>query len=219
MHKEIQIIAFLKIFQEWNQKMNLVGDKNPKEMMVKHVQDSLALLEFFEIESGQRVLDIGSGGGFPGIPLAIICPKAQFVLVDSVGKKMNAVKEIAKEIGLKNIQTVVERAEVLGHDSEYRERFGLVVARAVAPLQTLLEYAAPFLCIHGIFVAYKSAEYKKELAEAKNAIQQLGLQFEGDLHYELPEEMGSRTLLVFRKEKELHAKYPRKPGVPKKRPL
>ena len=148
MQKEFQLLQFLDLFEEWNQKLNLTSTKDRHELEVKHVQDSLALLEIFELEEGQRVLDLGSGGGFPGIPLAIMAPETEFVLVDSTEKKMRAVQAIANELGLSNVQTVVGRAEELAHQPLYRERFGLVVSRAVAALPTLLEFAAGFVCVH-----------------------------------------------------------------------
>ncbi|KKR25723.1 MAG: 16S rRNA methyltransferase, partial [Candidatus Peregrinibacteria bacterium GW2011_GWE2_39_6] len=156
MHKELKLFAFLTAIEKWNQKLNLVSYKDLNELTIKHLQDSLSLLEIFHLEEGQRILDLGSGGGFPGIPLAIMSPEAEFILLDSIGKKMTALKKISQELDLKNVTTLVGRAETLGHDPEYRESFGLVVARAVAPLPILLEYAAPFVCINGLFVAYKS---------------------------------------------------------------
>lgn len=219
MHKELQLVVFLDQLEQWNQKLNLISYKDRHELMVKHVQDSLALLEVFELEKGQRVLDLGAGGGFPGLPLAIMAPETEFVLLDSIAKKMKAVQAMADEIGLHNVKTLVGRAEELAHDEHYRESFGLVVSRAVAPLATLLEYAAGFVCVHGVFVAYKSANYEAELEAAEKAMKTLGFSFEGPIEYELAEEMGSRTLLIFSKSKALSDKYPRPAGVPKKSPL
>lgn len=215
----LQILQLLSSLESWNQKMNLISFKDRHELQVKHVQDSLALLEVFELEAGQRVLDIGAGGGFPGLPLAIMAPKAEFVLMDSVGKKMKAVEAMAESCGLTNVQTVAGRFEELAHEDRFREAFGLVLARAVAPLPTLLEYAAGFVCVHGLFIAYKSAHYQEELRAALNAMKALQLEFDGPIDYELPDGMGSRSLLVFRKIAPLSNKYPRKTGVPKKTPL
>lgn len=219
MQQEFQLIAFLDAIEKWNKKLNLISYKSRKELDIKHIRDSLSLLNVFDLEKGQRVLDLGAGGGFPGVPLAIMAPFTEFVLVDSTTKKMMAVQEIANSLGLSNVKTVAERIEDLAHDDRFREAFGLVVARALAPLPTLLEYAAGFMCINGLFVAYKSANYSEELEASQKAIKTLGLEFMGPIEYELDEDMGSRALLIFQKTKALDDKYPRKNGIPKKSPL
>lgn len=219
MRQAAQLFQFLDELERWNKRLNLISYRNREELEVKHVQDSLSLLEIFELEKGQRVLDLGTGGGFPGVPLAILSPETEFVLMDSVGKKMAAVQAMVEAVGLKNIQTVAGRFEELAHAAEYREAFGMVVARAVAPLPTLLEYAAGFVCVHGVFVAYKSAQYQEELKASMAAQRLLHLEFEGPIDYELAGGMGSRSLLVFRKTKPLPDSYPRKVGMPKKKPL
>jgi 16S rRNA (guanine527-N7)-methyltransferase len=219
MQQAAQLFRFLDELEQWNKRLNLISYRDREELDVKHVQDSLSLLEVFELEKGQRVLDLGAGGGFPGIPLAILSPETAFVLMDSVGKKMAAVQAMIEALVLKNVQTVAGRFEDLAHANEYREAFGMVVARAVAPLPTLLEYAAGFVCVNGVFVAYKSAEYAEELKASLKAQNLLGLTFEGAIDYELAGGRGSRSLLVFRKTKALSSKYPRKTGVPKKSPL
>lgn len=219
MQQAAQLFQFLDELERWNKRLNLISYRDRDELDVKHVQDSLALLEVFELEKGQRVLDLGAGGGFPGIPLAILSPETEFVLMDSVGKKMAAVQAMVEAVGLKNIQTVAGRFEELAHADEYREAFGMVVARAVAPLPSLLEYAAGFVCVHGVFVAYKSAQYAEELNGSLKAQNCLGLTFEGAIDYELAGGAGSRSLLVFRKTKALANAYPRKVGTPKKNPL
>lgn len=211
--------TFLDLLEAHNQTLNLISYKTREELELKHWDDSLALLEIFELEAGQRVMDLGTGGGFPGIPLALQCPGAEFVLVDSVGKKVKAMEAMAKDLKLRNVTVLNARFEELGHDSKYRECFGLVVARAVAALPTLLEYAAPFVCVHGMFVAYKSRDYEEELKASKTAQSVLGLEFDGAIDYELDGGVGSRSLLIFRKTRALDKKYPRKVGVAKKRPI
>ena len=219
MQQEFQLVALMDAIEKCNEKLNLVSFKNRKELDIKHVRDSLALLNVFELVKGQRVLDLGAGGGFPGLPLAIMAPETEFVLVDSTTKKMLAVQEIANELGLENVKTVAERIETLAHDDRYREAYGLVVARALAPLPTLLEYAAGFVCLHGMFVAYKSADFEAELEDAGNAMEKLGFEFMGPVDYALDEDMGAHSLLIFEKTEALDDKYPRKTGTPKKRPL
>jgi 16S rRNA (guanine527-N7)-methyltransferase len=219
MQQEFQLIGLMDAVEKWNGKLNLISFKSRKELDIKHVRDSLSLLNVFELEGGQRVLDLGAGGGFPGLPLAIMAPETEFVLVDSTTKKMLAVQEIANELGLENVSTVAERAETLAHDDRYREAYGLVVARALAPLPTLLEYAAGFVCVNGMFVAYKSADYEVELEESETAMEKLGFEFMGPVEYALDEDMGARSLLIFQKIEALDDKYPRKSGTPKKKPL
>lgn len=219
MNDPLQFLSYLDAFEAQNKKVNLVSCTTRDELITKHVQDSLALLEVFELEKGQRVLDLGSGGGFPALPLALMSPQAEVVCVDSVGKKMKAVEAVAKAAGLTNVRTVTGRFEALGHDSAYREAFGLVVARAVAALPTLLEYAAPFVCVHGLFIAYKSRDYLEELEASKKAQSVLGLEFEGAIDYELDEGMGSRSLVIFRKTRPLGDDVPRRVGVAGKRPI
>ncbi len=210
---------FLDLLEAQNKTLNLISYKTREELEVKHWDDSLALLEILELEPGQKVMDLGTGGGFPGIPLALECPGAEFFLVDSVGKKVKAVQEMAKAMKLDNVTILNTRFEELGRDLKYRECFGLVTARAVAALPTLLEYAAPFVCVHGMFVAYKSRDYLEELEASKKAQSALGLEFDGAVDYELAGGMGSRSLLIFRKMRGLTEAYPRKVGVPGKRPI
>lgn len=210
---------FLDLLEAQNKTLNLISYKTREELEVKHWDDSLALLEVLELEPGQRVMDLGTGGGFPGIPLALQCPGAEFVLVDSVGKKVKAVQTMVKDLKLRNVTALNARFEELGRDPEYRECFGLVTARAVAALPTLLEYAAPFVCVHGMFVAYKSRDYLEELEASKKAQSVLGLEFDGAVDYELDGGMGSRSLLIFRKMRALNAAYPRRVGVAGKRPI
>lgn len=219
MHQELQCIAFLDALEKVNKRLNLVSYKTRKELDIKHLQDSLALLEVFDLEADQRILDLGAGGGFPGIPLAIMAPEAEVVLMDATAKKMKACAMLAEKVGVHNVTAVTGRFETLAHDDAYREAFGMVVARAVAPLPTLLEYAAGFVCVHGVFVAYKSADYAEELEASAQALTTLGLELDGAIDYELHDNMGSRALLVFRKIKPLSDAYPRRNGLPKKKPL
>src|SRR3989338_1377359 len=201
MHQELHCVAFLDELEKVNKKLNLVSYKTREELEIKHLQDSLSLLEVFDLEAGQRVLDIGAGGGFPGVALAIMAPEAEFTLMDSTDKKMKAVEKILKKVGIPNVTTVTGRFETLAYDPAYRESFGMVVARGVAPLPTLLEYAAGFVCVNGLFVAYKSSSYEEELDASQHALNILGMELDGAIDYELHNEMGSRTLLVFLKTK------------------
>lgn len=210
---------FLKLFQDWNSKLNLSAIKDEEGMVIKHFIDSVLILKVFNFESGQRLVDIGSGGGFPGLPLGIINSKLTITLIDSVGKKMKAVQAMAEELGLANVQTDVGRAEEFGHDQNFREQFDWATARAVAELPVLLEYLSPLVKIGGQIVAYKSGDYQEELNKSQSAQQKLQLKLVRTIEDELPENQGRRSFLIFQKIAPLSVEFPRAVGIPKKKPL
>ncbi|MBT6069012.1 16S rRNA (guanine(527)-N(7))-methyltransferase RsmG [Candidatus Peregrinibacteria bacterium] len=219
MNKE-KFLQFIESLFEVNQKINLISRETKKEdFFNKHIFDSVKILEYLDFSNVGTLLDIGSGGGIPGIPLAIELPNATVTLLDSTEKKMKAAKEILKEIGVENVKTAVGRIEELGHDPNFRESFDVVTARAVAPLPTLLEYALPFVKVGGHFIAYKSKNYSEELAICDEALKLLGGKLIATHEYTLPADSGERVYLVFEKIKETPEKYPRRIGVPKKSPL
>lgn len=207
-----------KILRKKSQKLNLFSTGDREKLEDKHIPDSLAVMDFIEFEPGSSVVDIGTGGGLPGLALAIENPEISFTLIDARQKKINADLEVAEELGLKNVHGVAGRFEELAHQSELREKFDFATARAVASLPTLLEYAAGFLKDGGIFIAWKSVEYKEELEDSRSAQDLLGLEFEESYLYKLPggEE---RRILKFIKTGKLDKKYPRRDGVPKAKPL
>ena len=198
--------------------LNLFSTGDRLKLDDKHIPDSLAVLNFWRIRAGDCVLDLGTGGGLPGLALAQATAEAEFTLMDSTAKKIEAVKEAAEELGLKNVRSAVGRFEALAHQKNYREQFDLVTARAVAELPTLLEYAAGFLRIGGKFYAWKSADYAEELKNSTKAREILGLDFVRAHDYVLP---GGecRAILEFEKMGILSRDYPRKDGVPKAKPL
>lgn len=198
--------------------LNLFSAGDRLKLEEKHIPDSLAVLEFWKPEAGSKVLDMGTGGGLPGLALAKVNPSVEFVLVDSVTKKINAVQEVADEIGLTNLKTVCGRLEELAHQPKFRGQFDSVTARALADLPTLLEYAAGFLKVGGKLYAWKSAEYLEELDRSKNAQNVLGLNFQSAHSYALPGGE-KRSILVFEKRGATDEKYPRRPDLPKSRPL
>lgn len=218
---------FLEIFKEKNNKINLSAIRDDEWIIEKHFVDSVMLGVFLELiphpdpllkERGYKVkvADLGTGGGFPGIPLAIVNPWVDFVLIDSVWKKLKAVDEFALELGLKNIVTLNWRAEEIWQNLKYREQFDFVVSRATAFLPTLLEYAIPLLKVWWIFVAYKLDD-KEELKSAKKALSRLSSKIFKVKNYHLAWQ--DRTLVLIEKISKTHLKYPRKVWVPLGKPI
>ena len=212
---------FYKDMVERNKVMNLTSITEEKEVILKHYADSVALALAVPNLSGQKlkVLDLGTGAGFPGIPLAIAYPELELTLADSLNKRILFIKEEKDKLGLKNINAVHGRAEDLARNSDLREKFDLCVSRAVANLSTLSEYCIPFIHINGIFIPYKSGNVEEEIEKSKKALQILHGTIEGICHYTLPENAGERTFVKIRKDGQTSNKYPRKAGLPSKEPI
>lgn len=213
---------FVETLLTVNQNINLVSrDITQDEFYTKHIFDSVKIVDFFDFSGSHTLLDIGSGGGIPGIPLGIANPHLQITLLDSVQKKMKAAKQIADSLSLANVSTLSDRFEEVARDPNYRESFDIVTARAVSALPTLLEYALPFVKVGGYFIAYKGKNYKEELADAQNALKVFGINSHDiQIHtYTLPNDAGDRAYLVFHKTSPTPNKYPRQTGMPKKKPL
>ena len=206
---------------EKNKVMNLTSITEEKDVILKHFVDSLALALAIPDLNGKRieVLDLGTGAGFPGIPLAIAYPEMELTLVDSLNKRILFIMEETQKLGLKNISAVHGRAEDLARDSEFREKFDLCVSRAVANLSTLAEYCVPFIHNNGFFIPYKSGNVEEEIEKSEKALQTLKGKLEEIFHYSLPENMGERTLVLIRKNGQTPKKYPRKAGLPSKEPI
>jgi 16S rRNA (guanine527-N7)-methyltransferase len=206
--------AYVSRLLEVNRHMNLTAVRDAEGVWIRHVFDSLALLPHLHGDLDQRALDLGSGGGLPGIPLAILRPDMDWTLVDSVAKKARFLEETAAEIGLSNVRVDTRRAEVLGRDPAFREQFHMVTARAVARLPTLLELTVPLLRLKGRLYAMKGQQASEELKESRRAIERLAV----DLRLEEDTPEGGR-LLVFKKVRETAKAYPRAVGIPNKEPL
>lgn len=213
--KEIELFyLYMNNLIEWNQKINLTAIKEEKEIVIKHFMDSIVIKD--EIV-GSRVLDLGSGAGFPGIPLKIVNDKLEVTLLDAVNKKVNFMNDTIEKIKLKNIVAIHARAEELAHDEKYREKYDIVVSRAVSNMTTLVEYMLPFLKKGGKCICLKGPDVDNELEDAKNAIRILGGKIEKKMQYDL--NGNGRSLIVILKEKHTEQIYPRKQGKPIKEPL
>lgn len=217
--QEEQFMQYYELLVEWNKVMNLTGITEFDEVMRKHFLDSLSIVKAIEKKDMLRVLDLGTGAGFPGIPLKIMFPEWDIVLLDSLNKRIKFLNEVIGQLGLQKISTIHGRAEDFARKEEYREKFDLVVSRAVANLSSLSEYCLPYVKQQGIFVSYKASDVEEEVREAKKAVTVLGGNLEKTVEFQLPDTDIDRTLLVIQKIKKTPGKYPRKAGLPSKEPI
>ena len=190
---------YLDLFIEWNKKVNISGIKDPKEIIIKHFVDSVMIVNYLDIAKFHRVLDVGTGGGLPGIPLAILYPETKFVLLDATRKKLEIIEDIISKLGLKNVKILWGRAEKLGHEREIHENFELVLARALAKLPQLLDWCLPFVRPKHYLVAYKGPSVGDEFKETKKIASNFNSTMERVERYDLPEGMGERLLLFYKK--------------------
>lgn len=202
----------------WNTRTNLTSITEPQAIVIRHFLDSLALAQAWTGDPPPSLADIGTGAGFPGLPLKLLWPEARLLLVESVGKKTEFLTQMVQILGLTDVEICTARAEVLGQDVAYRERFALVTGRAVASLNVLAEYCLPLCTIGGRFVAPKSAAGVDEALAAEHAIQVLGGRYQQTISVSLPD-VDLRTLVVVDKVRPTPAQYPRRVGLPLKRPL
>ncbi len=212
------LVEFNKFLQKENSKYNLTAITEPEDVAIRHFLDSLYLAELESFQSAYNIIDIGSGAGFPGIPLAIAYPDKKFLLVDSLRKRVDFLNELTAKLYLNNVKAVHKRAEEIAKEEQFREQFDFVTARAVAQLNVLAEYCLPLVKISGVFVAMKLFKNNEEVKEANNAIKILGGKIINNVSYHLPKDK-DYELIIIEKIKNTPKKYPRRPGIPKKRPL
>lgn len=213
-----QFDIFYKLLIETNKSLNLTAITEMHEVVLKHFIDSIAITKYIDFAE-KRVIDVGTGAGFPGIPLAIIVPSAKFVLMDSLQKRLRFIENVIEKCQIENIDTVHGRAEDIGQDLKYREKFDYCVSRAVAVLPVLLELCTPFVKVGGSFVSYKSELLEEEMKQSKKALSVLRCRIGEQYHYSIPDSDFYRVLAVFKKEGKLQKKYPRQAGKPKREPL
>lgn len=216
--KEVEnLYQFMNLLTEKNKQINLTAITEEKDIILKHFIDSIIIQN--NIKDSNNIIDVGTGAGFPGIPLKIINEEKGFVLLDSLNKRVNFLNEIIGSLNLKKVEAIHFRAEEAGQKEEYREKFDIVLSRAVSRLNILAEYMLPFAKVGGKCICLKGPNMKEELEEAKNAIEVLGGKIEKIEEYSLPESDIGRTIIIINKVKHLPNKYPRKAGVPSNRPL
>lgn len=210
---------YMERILEWNKMVNITSITDPEQFVEKHYLDSLLSVTCSEFKRAKRVIDIGTGGGFPGIPLALAAPDKEFLLIDSLNKRIKIINEICAEIGISNVTAIHGRAEELAKNKQYREQFDLCVSRAVANLATLAEYCIPFICKGGWFLAYKGPDTEKELAEAEKALKILGGHIQREEKASLDGFTLQHKIIFIEKTRKTPTKYPRKAGTPSKEPL
>lgn len=214
-----QFEEYFDLLVEWNGKMNLTGITEKDEVYLKHFYDSLTPAFHFSFSSNHSLIDVGSGAGFPGIPLKICYPQLRLTIVDSLRKRINFLEQVVSQLQLQGVTLIHARAEDAGKDKNLRERFDVVTARAVARLSVLAEYCLPFAKVGGVFIAMKGSDISAELNEAKGALKVLGGKTERVESFPLPDDGGGRSIIFINKISPTPTAYPRKAGHPDKKSL
>lgn len=208
---------YMKLLQEWNEKINLTTITDEEEIILKHFVDSLTALKY--INDNDKLIDVGTGAGFPGIPIAIMMPNTQITLLDSLNKRINFLNEVIRKLDLKNVQTIHSRSEDCGKDISKREKYDIAIARAVANLTILSEYLLPFVKIGGKMICMKGSNVEEELNNAEFAIKELGGEVTLKDEFCLPYSDIKRNIIIAKKVQYTPKKYPRKAGLPSKEPI
>lgn len=214
-----QFILYYEMLVEKNKVMNLTTITEFEDVILKHFLDSLALVKIVDINNIKTLVDVGTGAGFPGIPIRIAFPHIKLTLLDSLNKRIKFLDEVVDKLCLSNVETVHARAEEGGRNRLYREKFDVAVSRAVANLSTLSEYCVPFIRIGGSFISYKAGNVKEELINAQNAIKKLSCKIANTEEFVLPGSDINRALVKIEKVKTLDKSYPRNAGMPSREPL
>lgn len=212
-----QFEDYMNLLLEWNEKINLTAITEEDDIILKHFVDSLTISKY--IKEGKSIVDVGTGAGFPGIPVKIAREDVNVTLVDSLNKRILFLQEVIEKLQLQNITTLHYRAEEFGQNKKYRENFDIATSRAVANLSTLVEYLLPLVKVGGICICMKGSEIQEELENSKKAIEILGGKIEQVQEFTLPESDIKRNIIIIKKISSTPKKYPRKPGTPAKEPL
>ena len=208
---------YMTLLLDWNEKINLTAITEVDDVILKHFIDSMTIFKY--IENEESIIDVGTGAGFPGIPIAIMKEDVKITLLDSLNKRINFLNEVCSELKLNNVDTIHGRAEEIGKNKEYREKYDIAVSRAVANMSTLSEYLIPLVKIGGKCICMKGSEIEQELEQAKFAIKELGGKIEKVEKFTLPDSDMERNIIIIKKIKETSNKYPRKAGMPSKDPI
>jgi 16S rRNA (guanine527-N7)-methyltransferase len=219
---EEQIASFTQYFEmlvEWNEKMNLTAITDPTEVAVKHMIDSLSCYDEAIFKQGAKIIDVGTGAGFPGLPLKIFRPDLKLTLFDSLNKRILFLKAVAEKLGINDIEFIHSRAEDGGKNKQLREQYDIVVSRAVARLSVLSELCLPFVAVGGFFIALKGSQYSQEIKESTNALRLLGGEIAKIENIKLPGLDDVRAVVYIKKIKKTSPAYPRRPGAAEKNPL
>lgn len=212
-----QFYKYMNLLIEWNEKINLTAIIEPKEIILKHFIDSLTIIKY--MEPNKTLIDIGTGAGFPGIPVKILRKDLKITLLDSLNKRIKFLNEVIEKLSLKNITTTHARIEEYAKNKEYREKFDIATSRAVANLTTLTEYMLPMVKVKGKAICMKGADVDEEMLKSKNSIKILGGKIYKVEEFKLPKSEYKRNLIIIEKTNTTPNKYPRKPGIPSKDPL
>ena len=211
-----ELYYYMKNLLEWNTKINVTSITDEEEFIEKHLVDSLTVNKY--LKNSNSIIDIGTGAGFPGIPLKIVNKSKKITLIDSVGKKLKVIENINEDLKLPNLEIIHTRAEELANNKKYREKYDVSVTRAVSNMATLMEYMLPFVKVDGIAICMKGPNYENELKEAEKAIKILGGKISCIDKIKINENI-NRNIIIIKKVKETPTKYPRKPGKPLKEPI
>lgn len=214
-----QFYQYYEMLIETNKVMNLTAITEFDDVLQKHFVDSVLKSEEFIKEGTKTLIDVGTGAGFPGVPLKIVYPQLEVTLLDSLNKRLNFLNQVIEKLGLEHVRTVHYRAEDGARNADLREKFDCVVSRAVANMSTLCEYCLPYAKVGGHFVAYKSGNAQEEVDQAKKAVHLLGGTNEDAIYFDLPDSDIGRSLVIIKKKEPTSKKYPRKAGMPGKEPL
>lgn len=212
-----QFYNYMNMLIEWNNKINLTAITEPDQIILKHFIDSITILK--EIDDKSKIIDVGTGGGFPGIPLKIMNNSLEIVLLDSLNKRINFLNEVIQKLKLKNINSIHFRVEEAGQNIKYREKFDVATSRAVASLNILVEYMLPLIKVGGICICMKGSEIEEEIENSKKAIDILGGKIEKIESFTLANTDIKRNIVIIKKIKETPNRYPRKAGTPSKEPI